>query len=664
MSLLLDALKKAAEQKVENSRGTEAEREPSDETVLLDQTRTEVASESDTTRQYDHADSSQFDVSETRLENEEADEHSVVADESIAGSFNEDETAVFTDDETLDFYGDKTEAISDDNTEKFTDDDVTAFLGDTTLSDREPEDITRLPRNDDISETIYTQSTASDDAVDENASVSLFNEDDTLTAEQAATQANILSEKSELDPTPLKDITKSLNLVDIPGRDGAEVEVGVSTPGPGFQAVTGEETSTRQDSTSTRQDSTSTQTFAPDNYDRTLRKPATSDVSKIFSGVKSDTDVVMTPEYAKTMFRSKSSAQRVHNFKIYAGTALSIFVVVVILGVLQIDEETINIDNSLRNLKRDPMPGLIKNTTDEKFTDIFAAKPGSEVDATTLQLVENAEQMVDTVEVVAVELGVEDESLVENTNVDQIAPEMTNKVVIQQTPTAKLEAGSVKITSDKNTRILSVSENESVASNAIQISSKSKISETDRWLREAYAAYQRGDDELALRKYNAVLDVDPNNRNALLARASINIQNNRIAEAMRDYRTLLIANPKDSLAMTSMISIANYSPAQSETQLKLMIRDEPDSPYLNFALGNIFGAQNRWQEAQGRYFTALENNPDDPNYAYNLAVSLEHIARPKVAIAYYERALNNYSNGLATFDRDMVDARLEMLRQL
>jgi tetratricopeptide (TPR) repeat protein len=642
MSLLLDALKKAAEQKVENSRGTEAERESSDETVVLDQTRTEIASENETTRQYDRTSSSQFDVSQTNLENDETDVHTVVADESMPGSFSKDETEVFSEDETLEFYGDRTEEI--------TDDDVTAFMGDETLSDSELEDLTRPTQIDDVSETIHTQSSAPDETVNEDPSLSLFDEDDTLTSEQAAMQAHALSDKDEPDLTPLNDSTKSLNLVEIPEADGTEVEVGISDSGPGSHTLTMDETSTR--------------TFAPDNYDRTLRKPPTSDVTKIFAGAKSDTDIVMTPEYAKTMFRSKSSAQRIHNFKIYLGTALGIFVVIAILGILQIDQDTINIDNSLRHLKRDPMPGLIKNKTDETFTNIFAAEPGSEVDATTLQIVENAELSVDTEEVVAVELGVEEESLAENASVDPVAPEVIDRVEAQQSPTAKVEANSVKNISDNNVRIISVSADESTAGNKIQISSKSRITETDRWLREAYAAYQRGDDEVALAKYNAVLEVDPNNRNALLARAAINVQKNRIADAMRDYRTLLTANPKDSLAMTSLIAIANYSPEQSETQLKLMIRDEPDSPYLNFALGNVFGAQNRWQEAQGLYFTALENNPDDPNYAYNLAVSLEHIARPKVAIAYYQRALNNYSNGLATFDRDMVDARLEMLRQL
>ena len=162
-------------------------------------------------------------------------------------------------------------------------------------------------------------------------------------------------------------------------------------------------------------------------------------------------------------------------------------------------------------------------------------------------------------------------------------------------------------------------------------------------------------------RYNHVLEVDPANRNALLARAAINVQNGNSNAAIKDYQTLLLRNPKDSLAMASLIAVANYSPRETESQLKLMLRDEPGSPYLNFALANAYGAQNRWQEAQGYYFKALENNPQDPNYAYNLAVSLEHIAQPVAAVSYYQRALDNLNNGLATFNRDIVSQRMEVL---
>ena len=281
---------------------------------------------------------------------------------------------------------------------------------------------------------------------------------------------------------------------------------------------------------------------------------------------------------------------------------------------------------------------------------------------------------------VVVEIGLEVPDPPESTNESQTdgyqdEPEAVTMEVSVQPPMEVSEQPPMEVSEQPPAAVsepvieasandLSDDANAPVTSARFQISTRTRIIEKDQWLLEAYAAYQRGDDETAWAKYNAVLEIDSENRNALLARAAMNIHNNNIAAAIRDYRVLLIANPKDSLAISSLTAVVNISPEQSESQLKLLIRDEPDSPYLNFALGNVYGAQNRWQEAQGRYFTALEHNPDDPNYAYNLAVSLEHIARPSVAISYYQLALDNFNKGLATFNRDVVDQRLEMLRQL
>jgi len=202
------------------------------------------------------------------------------------------------------------------------------------------------------------------------------------------------------------------------------------------------------------------------------------------------------------------------------------------------------------------------------------------------------------------------------------------------------------------------------ATSSLQIQVSSQYRQADIWLREAYAAYQAGDLQLALTRYNQVLEIDPGNRNALLGRAAINVQQGRADVAIEDYQTLLLANPKDSLAMSSLLGVASYSPLETESQLKLMIRDEPDSPYLNFALANAYGAQGRWLDAQRHYFTALQNNPEDPNYAYNLAVSLEHISQPGSARVYYQRALDNIQNGLATFSPEVVSQRLQVLGKL
>jgi Tfp pilus assembly protein PilF len=372
--------------------------------------------------------------------------------------------------------------------------------------------------------------------------------------------------------------------------------------------------------------------------------------------MKNESDAVMTPDYAKKVFRSKSSAQRLHNFKIYAGIMVVIFLGIGIFGAFEFQDEANRIDTSLRPLKRDPMPGLIKSGGQEQDTNLFAkAEPAADV--RTIEIIESAESVAGTEEIATGSMEIEETvgseatAMEPETEVAMVSPEQTQTTQVTDTEVttiAQIEAEA--------------SEPESSSSN-LQISSTSRVGQKDILLREAYDAYKSGNNSLALTRYNQVLEEDPGNRNALLARAAINVQNGDSAAAIKDYQALLLANPKDSLAMTSLITVANYSPRETESQLKLMIREEPSSPHLNFALANVYGAQNRWQEAQGHYFRALQNNPGDPNYAYNLAVSLEHISQPGSAITYYRRALDNLGNGPATFSRNIVDQRLELLAE-
>ncbi|MCP4765363.1 MAG: tetratricopeptide repeat protein [Gammaproteobacteria bacterium] len=426
------------------------------------------------------------------------------------------------------------------------------------------------------------------------------------------------------------------------------------------------ESPTVTQSTLTRAEATSTRTYAPDNYDRTLMRPPGEDASKIFAGMKSDSDVVMTPDYAKKVFRSKTSAQRAQHYKIYAGVAVVILLSITIFGAFEYQEESSKIDTSLRALKRDPMPGIISTTKPDEG-DLFAATD-AETSARTIEIIEGANEGVTATESVAVTEQPEAVAEVETGGAEvaaEVASAPLTEAEVEPLETQQTRATEVEPVEVAGSTQFVESESEAIESvENLHIVSSSQVSETDIWLHEAYGAYQSGDYRLAMKRYNEVLEVHPNNRNALLARAAINIHEGYSEAAIQDYRRLLLANPKDSLAMSSLLSVASYSPGEIETQLKLMIRDEPDSPYLNFALANAYGAQERWQEAQAYYFKALQNNPQDPNYAYNLAVSLEHISQPGSAIAYYRRALENFENGPATFSRNVVDQRLQLLGKL
>ncbi len=521
-----------------------------------------------------------------------------------------------------------------------TDDDVTNFMGDQDFS---PTEVEKEEPDVDISPI-------------------LIDEEDTTGFSYQGPEAGSLAAQTEVQILAGGEATTNqLNLVEVPEQSQTDNQDRTVTIRPDNTPMTG---INPDGSTGVRisglQDQTSTRTYAPDNYDRTLVKVVNDDATGLFAGLKSDSDLGMTPEHAKKVFVSKFSAQRVYRYKIFGAAGFGILLVIGIMGMFELQRQSLVIDTNLRPLKRDPMPGVIKTASNQALPTNQPGEPTEHVvDILTLRLIEEAE-ITGEAEVAApekVEIALISEP--EPTGAQSTEGEIIESSVQTPQPViAKIER--VNETSTETP----VSEIEEEPKQQLQISTGSTISDKDRWLGEAYAAYKRGDDKMALARYNQVIKVDPSNRNALLARAAINIQNNNAEAAIRDYQTLLLANPKDSLAMSSLIAVANYSPEAAESQLKIMIREEPNSPHLNFALANVYGVQNRWIEAQGLYFTALENNPKDPNYAYNLAVSLEHIEKPEVAIAYYERALVNFDNGLAMFNRDVVDQRLEKLKRL
>jgi tetratricopeptide (TPR) repeat protein len=408
-------------------------------------------------------------------------------------------------------------------------------------------------------------------------------------------------------------------------------------------------------------DSTPNRTYTTHNYDRTLIKIEHDDASQLFTEMKSESEVPMTADYIEKVPIRHSSVRRHNHYKSYSFVAAAILPVILIYGWFEYKAELINIDKSLSTLRHVPILNRTKLTVLKVQTLLSTQSPTLGVDTKTVELVRYAKASPEIVPPIT-DLIVDDAGVSE-TNKSWSAPIDEKKIELtelQKKPGASKANGISK----EKSKVKTGSKAVLARSQPLRLSSKTSSHEKNKWLKDAYAAYQRGDKNTALEKYNRVLADDSHNRNALLARAAINVQSDNKRDAIKDYRILLTANPKDDVAMASLIPLASIALSKSKSQLKMMLRTEPSSPYLNFALANLYGAQNRWTEAQKLYFKALKNNPNDPNYAYNLAVSLEHILKPKVAIIYYQRALGNFNSGLATFDKTVVDQRVEILKQL
>lgn len=180
-------------------------------------------------------------------------------------------------------------------------------------------------------------------------------------------------------------------------------------------------------------------------------------------------------------------------------------------------------------------------------------------------------------------------------------------------------------------------------------------------LTEGYRAYRAGDVIAAMERYQAVLQRDEKNRDALLGMAAIAQQQQNDGLAIQYYSRVLALDPRDPAAYAAMTALNLSNPASAESHLKLLIPHRPHAGILYFALGNVYADQSRWGDAQQAYFSAVNREPENAQFNFNLAVSLDHLSRNIMATQYYQRALQLDQTGAANFNHAAAQQRLQQL---
>lgn len=201
-----------------------------------------------------------------------------------------------------------------------------------------------------------------------------------------------------------------------------------------------------------------------------------------------------------------------------------------------------------------------------------------------------------------------------------------------------------------------------VAPGEIRISRSKGVDEVNRQVMEGYAAYQSGDYGRAESIYGAVLARAPEQRDALLGLAAIAMLRGDRQQAAEHYGRLLRLNPKDTVAATALVALRRQDNAVAdESHLKLMLEQTPQPAYLHFALGNVYARQARWAEAQQAFFDAYRQAPDSADYAFNLAVSLDHLGSREAALTYYRKSLDLSDRQPANFAPSQAMSRIDSL---
>jgi len=207
----------------------------------------------------------------------------------------------------------------------------------------------------------------------------------------------------------------------------------------------------------------------------------------------------------------------------------------------------------------------------------------------------------------------------------------------------------------------------------LKLVSRMPAAGVDPTLLAAYQAYSRGDDAAAQKQYRQVLQGDVRNVDALLGMAAIAVRQSRNADANGWYQKVLEIEPRNSTALSAIANAqittdsAAGDNADTESRIKSMLAQQPEAANLHAALGNLYAAQNQWPLAQAAYFNASRYAPNSADYAFNLAISLDQLGKPGLALAQYQRALdllNNAGNtsGASNLDKAQLEARIQALQ--
>ena len=185
-------------------------------------------------------------------------------------------------------------------------------------------------------------------------------------------------------------------------------------------------------------------------------------------------------------------------------------------------------------------------------------------------------------------------------------------------------------------------------------------------LDQAWQAYDDGRYDSAKDLYIEVLNSEESNRDALLGLGAITVIEKDYVSARDIYMSLLKQDPRDPIAIAAISSLHSdgVSLPEDERFLQSMLLKNPNAAHLNFALGNVYAQQEKWKSAQQSYFNAWQQDIENADYIFNLAVSLDQLGKPEQALNLYRDSLSKSNNKQVSFSREDVKQRITELSGL
>ncbi|MFM7294739.1 MAG: tetratricopeptide repeat protein [Burkholderiales bacterium] len=258
-----------------------------------------------------------------------------------------------------------------------------------------------------------------------------------------------------------------------------------------------------------------------------------------------------------------------------------------------------------------------------------------------------------------------------------LLPPPATQLKEERAPTAtKLVASTPREALARQIKALTASHDPNVGADQVVLRpAKPTALEINPALGAGYAALAVGDYVTAKQRYAEAIAANGNSADAHLGFATAVARSGNAADvplAIKHYQRTLEIDPRNATASAALIVLADSkdsnvpggssSTAEKEIGLKRLIAQDPNAANAYFLLGNLYAESRQWREAQPAYFEAARLMPQNADYNYNLAVSLDQLGQGPAAMSFYRRALA--ANVTGQFDRAAVERRVSALSSM
>ncbi len=181
---------------------------------------------------------------------------------------------------------------------------------------------------------------------------------------------------------------------------------------------------------------------------------------------------------------------------------------------------------------------------------------------------------------------------------------------------------------------------------------------------KGYQAYQAGQLKQARHFYTLAYQQDAENIAALFGLAAVAVKQGQKSNALRYYQRIVELDPQNQAAQDAVLMLNSQMQGDTKTigSLAERARRFPNNAALQAARGHQLAQKNDWVAAQKQYFKAYQLAPDRGDYALNLAVSLDKLGEYALAKQYYEVVLQASNNPLSAKRKEQVRQRVTALQ--